>query len=208
MIFYFDSQRDNPYDAALMTSTLSQRRLPRYVCPRKFVNLGAEISGNLAISELSRLCGLLASNEGDAIVNLTFSEDCQHDGQLNGHAAADLSLVCQRCLEVFSLPVKCRFALMMVNSEQQAVDLSDPWEPLFIDGREIDLHQLIEDEFLLALPSVAYHPQGCVNSDLLSYSGGLDSDLAGHGTDRDGLIMGDRSVNPFEVLKVLKEPNN
>ena len=191
-----------------MSSSLSQRRLPRYVCPRKFVNLGVEISASVAISELSRLCGLLANSKGDATVNLTFSEDCQHDGQLNGNAAAEMSLTCQRCLAVFSLPVECRFALMMVNSEQQAVDLSDPWEPLFIGDRQIDLHQLIEDELLLALPSVAYHPQGCVNPDMLSYSGRPDSNSVDHEADQNELVIEERLGNPFEILKALKKPNN
>jgi uncharacterized protein len=187
-----------------MLSRFSHRQLPRYVYPRKFAHLGVRITADLAVSALSRLCELLANNSAKVAVELIFSTNHQRHCQLTGKAVADLSLVCQRCLTPFTLPIECQLKLMMVSTEQQAANLPDSWEALFIDDAQIDLYQLIEDEFLLALPIVAYHQENCVASSLFSYGNRLDdSNLDDNRTQNDNLENSQKN-SPFEVLKGLK----
>ena len=183
-----------------MLSTFSHRQLPKYINPRKFAHLGAKINAGVAISEFSRLSDLLADTDGEALVELVFSTDQQNNCQLTGKAVANLPLICQRCLEPFNLPTECELKLMMVSTNHQADNLQDCWEPVFVDDGEIDLHQLIEDEFLLALPLVTYHQQDCVTVDVSLHN----KPLINHTVQPNKLNGKTQRINPFGVLKDLK----
>ena len=183
-----------------MSGTLSHRRLPRYVNARKFAYSGVQMTASLAISELDRLSESLADNEGEVVLKLAFTTDYQYNCRITGNAKSELSLICQRCLAPFVLPIECQLKLMMVGTEQQAENLPASWEPCFINGEQINLYQLIEDELLLALPLVARHQNNCVSSDVLSYGGRFDtSKMQSHGFN--GKVQ---LHNPFKALKDLK----
>ena len=89
---------------------------------------------------------------------------------------------------------------LLLSTNHQAENLQDCWEPLFVDDGEIDLHQLIEDEFLLALPLVAYHQQDCVTFDVFL----RNEHLSNHQVRPNKLDGETQWVNPFGVLKDLK----
>jgi len=199
--FYFDSSPDNPYHLALMLDTFSRRRLPQHISPRKFAHSGVEIRAGLPVSALSRLQDLLADDSGQASVELTFFTDGQRNHCLTGHAAADLTLVCQRCLKPLVLSIQCQLNLMMVDSDKEAERLSAPWEPWLVDNEQVDLYQLIEDELLLALPLVARHRHNCLPLSLFSYGCDTDDDaLAAQSTEEEAGFN-----NPFGVLENLKD---
>jgi uncharacterized protein len=86
--------------------------------------------------------------------------------RLAGTIATTLELVCSRCLEPFPLPVASRFEIRYLpqsentggdEKEVEEDDLSDA----YYRDEQIDLRQLIEEQFYLALPMKPLHSEDC-----------------------------------------------
>ena len=70
----------------------------------------------------------------------------------------DVKLTCQRCLGPVETPLKVERWFQFVAGEEQAAQLdADSEEDVLASTRSLDLHQLAEDELLLALPLVPRH---------------------------------------------------
>ena len=102
----------------------------------------------------------------------------------------DVKLTCQRCLGPVETPLKVERWFQFVGDEEQAAQLdADSEEDVLASTRSLDLHQLAEDELLLALPLVPRHE---VCPQPLQLSAAHDSpDL-------------DSTPNPFAALAALK----
>ena len=106
---------------------------------------------------------LFPATEGDTFqvvspVVLSFDVDSQEPGRfrVEGHVAGDLELTCSRCLEPFALPVAAKFDLRYVPrleaAEGEKEVEQDDLMTAFYDDDQIDLGQLITEQFQLALP--------------------------------------------------------
>lgn len=88
-------------------------------------------------------------------LELTIHKD-QARFRLIGTVAAILELTCSRCLEPFSLPVASRFDLRYLPQSENIGDereiQSDEFSESFYRDDVIDLGQLMEEQFYLALP--------------------------------------------------------
>ena len=139
---------------------------------------------------------LLAAEVGYAEVNLRFGPDDWGRLGIQGEVWAELSLICQCCLGAMPFRVESDVRLNMMFSdhemERPTEYISPGFEPLVItdDGTAMVLSDIIEDELLLALPSVPRHPDG-VCEVAGRYLGG-----EGAHNERD---------NPFAVLEGLME---
>jgi DUF177 domain-containing protein len=76
--------------------------------------------------------------------------------RLVGAVSSSLELTCSRCLEPFALPVNAAFDLRYLpqsenTGEEREVEEDDLSEAFYRDD-QIDLGQLIEEQFYLALP--------------------------------------------------------
>ncbi len=73
-------------------------------------------------------------------------------------ARATVPMVCQRCLTPVDVPLEVDREFRFVADEATAEALDDESEEdLLALSREFDLHELIEDELLMALPVVPRH---------------------------------------------------
>jgi uncharacterized protein len=71
---------------------------------------------------------------------------------------ADVKLTCQRCLAPVDTPLRVERWFQFVAGEEQAAELdADSEVDVMASTRSLDLHQLAEDELLLALPLVPRH---------------------------------------------------
>jgi uncharacterized protein len=86
--------------------------------------------------------------------------------RLVGGVQTQLELTCSRCLEPFRLPVDSAFDIRYLpqsentgeaESEVEEDDLSDA----FYRDEQIDLRQLMEEQFYLALPMKPLHSDDC-----------------------------------------------
>lgn len=73
-------------------------------------------------------------------------------------ATAEVALECQRCLQPMRLPLTVARRIFFVDGEDAAAALdADSDDDVLALPAALDLHQLLEDELLLALPVVPRH---------------------------------------------------
>jgi uncharacterized protein len=73
-------------------------------------------------------------------------------------AQAEVTLECQRCLQPMHLPLRVERRIFFVEGEEAAATLDlESDDDVLARVPALDLHELIEDELLLALPIVPRH---------------------------------------------------
>lgn len=148
-------------------------------------------AGALPIATLTRLCEVLAGTGGELTYQLDFGTDSLGIDGVDVHVQAPLTLLCQRTLEPFVLPVTVDVRLGLIRREQDEAGLPPECEPLLVaeDGQ---LHpaDVIEDELLLAVPLVPINPDSSLPDAVLAD----DADTAAD----------EQQDNPFAVLRGLK----
>ena len=104
-------------------------------------------------------------------------------------ASCRIALVCQRCLGAVVALLKVERSFLFVHGEDAAAQLdADSEDDVLALTRALDLHELVEDELLLALPLV---PRHAVCPEPLPW--GADSDAPA-----------ESKANPFAALAALK----
>jgi len=132
--------------------------LAHHVDYRRLAVAGREVCGEIEISRLPRVVAETAASAGHsgvAAVDLRFNEDRQRRVYVAGQIETTLTLVCQRCLTPFDSPMSVQIAGVVVADDESAASVPREDEPILADGDMLDLHALVADELLLALPSVA-----------------------------------------------------
>jgi uncharacterized protein len=75
---------------------------------------------------------------------------------LQAHTA--LPMVCQRCLELAKVEITANRSFRFAANEEQAAALDEECEEdVLVYERDFNLHDLVEDELLLAMPLVPLH---------------------------------------------------
>ena len=73
-------------------------------------------------------------------------------------AETEVPLECQRCLKPVDMPLAIERSFLFVHGEDAAAQLdTDSEDDVLALTRALDLHELVEDELLLALPIVPRH---------------------------------------------------
>lgn len=160
--------------------------------PLELARLGRRFSGEIPIAKLKRLRGLLASGEGRVYAELAFDTDEKGIPFVSGQVQAEVELQCQRCLETFRHPMAIEFCLGIVESEAEEQLLPEYYEPLLLPERRIHMSDIVEDELVLALPSVPVHPHECREA-FHEHDGAEEKERER-----------DEADNPFAILKKLK----
>lgn len=172
-----------------MFKTTSLKPLPKQGDPRKFAQQGISLQGFVPVSALSRLADAVQEAAGDIQVDLAFGISVEKKKVVTGHAAGELVLVCQRCLENVTVPVKSDISLAIVWDEEGAEALPEYLDPWIVGEGSADFYDMIEEEMLLSLPAVAYHQESCVDRQL--FTSGQPVEVK-------------KTKNPFQVLEQLK----
>jgi uncharacterized protein len=149
--------------------------------------------GELPVAAFKRLGEALAGDAGLAHFELDFGTDSFGTACLEVRVTAPLTLICQRTLEPFVLPVVVDAKLGLIRNERDEDSLPPGFEPLLVaDDGKLSLLDVIEDELLLALPLVPVNP---------------DSGLPDHvvAPELEETPASGRSDNPFAVLRELKK---
>lgn len=166
--------------------------IPAHIEPRKLVDREIVLEGTVAAAKMPRLSALLDAPAGDVQVKLAFARDEQGIATLHGHYQAEVALICQRCLEQVVVPLDSQCEVGFVESDEAAKNLPKHYEPVIVDDEPLDLHALIEDELLLALPTVPMHPM-----ETCEHPSGYRPDPAASEDPAE-------KPNPFSVLASLK----
>ena len=166
--------------------------LPAEIDPRKLALQGIALEGEIAARDLTRLNDSVEAISGALKVSLQFSLDESRQPMVSGKASVCVDVVCQRCLDLVNVEINTDIALQVVWSEDQLANVSPGYEAWVVVDKIADLHIVIEDEILLALPIVNYHNiEDCTGSALNIKA---DTDLEEASID-----------SPFSVLQQLKK---
>jgi uncharacterized protein len=143
--------------------------LPSSVDAWREVRARRSFQGSLPVSAFSRLGEVIASPEGDVTYELDFGRDEFNIAYVAVRAKAGLTVICQRSLEPFVLPVEIDARLGLIVEENEEAALPPGYEALLVeqDGK-LDLLATIEDELLLALPLVPVNPDYVLPDDMIS----------------------------------------
>ena len=171
---------------------------PRRLDIEAFADAAGELSGTWPLARLHRLAemacaepdpGTVKSIEWAVRGERRKAKPGQAQVWLHLSAKAELSLVCQRCLQPSLTHVNVTRSFMFVPGEDAAAALDeDSEDDVLALSPAFDLAGLVEDELLLALPLVPKHEH-------------CPEPLLAPGTDADGET---ETRHPFAVLAGLK----
>jgi uncharacterized protein len=134
-------------------------RLPVQIDPIRLAQQGRTFLGSIPVSRLTRLAGLVTSDQGEIEVNLDFHKDARGRHCLSGGVHGTLQLECQRCMQAMMLPIDSRFDLVLVESDAEADCQGEADEVFIVESTPMLLTDIIEDELMLSLPLVASHAE-------------------------------------------------
>lgn len=145
--------------------------------------------GELLVKALPRLKQALADDSGSLQVEIVATRVLRRAAMV-GNIQGQVMLQCQRCEKPFPYALKTAVDLRLVSSDEEERQLLKNCEPYWVHDDSLLMHEMIEDEVLLALPMLP-RCDSCENS----------VQAAPLTTDRDE--HSDRE-NPFAALKKLK----
>lgn len=151
---FFDKLRSRDYYCAPMPG-----QLPELVDPVALATRGAKGSRRYKLHNMGRLMEHLAGDDAEVEASFVF----EMRGRLpmvSGKVTGELPLECQRCMQVYKLPVDHEFRLGVISSEAEEEILPDGVEPLLPAENRIRLADLVEDELILLVPIVPSHEEG------------------------------------------------
>ncbi len=124
-----------------------------------FARERGSLQGELPVASLTRVQDSLGGQAGCLEYRITGQIGDRERPQLLVEVNGDLSLVCQRCLEPLGFPLRLKSLLEFVDddgdlTQEEIEDDSRDFLPL---QAALDVATLIEDEVILALPSVPRH---------------------------------------------------
>ncbi|NNC55026.1 MAG: hypothetical protein HKO07_04805 [Pseudomonadales bacterium] len=174
---------------------------------RKFAIAGSSLNGSIALAALPRLSGaVLAASEPFAVA-IDFAENEFGKRTLKVRIDGTVALECQRCLKPVDVAVTADSNLTVVAHDEEARARLRDLDPLIVEGDELEVFALIEDELLMALPIIALHPQpDCAGP---GNELGASASAVSQGSDESAQVQpGEQRENPFAVLRDLKQRND
>lgn len=144
---------------------------PQHLDIRVFADRSASLEGDIALPRLQRLAASFHADAppgDDELVHWRAGGEMRKARGAPAQPWLDLTaqtrvrLTCQRCLQAVEVPLHVDADFRFVTDESTAADQDvDAEEDLLVESRSFNLHALIEDEMLLALPLVPRHDGDC-----------------------------------------------
>lgn len=125
----------------------------------EFARNGSRLQGDWPLADFPRLRDALRSDSGALRYELQGVPETQGRPALRLRLEGALQLTCQRCLGALEHPLRIEASLLLratqAEIDAEPVDAEAPEQ--IVAGREMPVHDLIEDEVLLALPLAPRH---------------------------------------------------
>jgi len=139
---------------------------------------------------MTRLLTVSESNSEHVQVSVKFYMDEQGLTVMSGSASVLVALTCQRCNENFDQLLEVKFTFSPAKNEEAAEKIPSYYDIIELDENgEVNLRELVEEEFILAIPLIPRHELKDCSADADSIWGELPEEL--------------EKPNPFDVLKQL-----
>ncbi len=132
--------------------------LPEYIDPLALADKHRQFKGVLPLSKMARMQDVLLHKDGEVTFELKFGKDGKY-AVVTGMVEADLVLQCQCCMGPIPWSVRDSVSLAVVASIDEANLLPDSYEPLLLEQGKIPLSDIVQEELLLAVPTIPQHEQ-------------------------------------------------
>jgi len=128
----------------------------------EFARTGSKLQGACPVADFPRLRDALHTDAGTLRYEVQGVPEEQGRPALGLRLDGSLQLVCQRCLGAleFAFRIEVSLQLAATQAEMDSEPLEAEGPERIVAGREMPVHDLIEDELLLALPIAPRH-EGC-----------------------------------------------
>ena len=135
------------------------------------MSIPAQVSASRALAREERYAGPLDADGLDRLAEFEPQEltadlqvhvDVARQGWLEGKVMGRLHLECRVCGDRFAWSLQAPVRLALAMSEEDEERLMDQGEPVLVREDRLPLHQIVEDEVLLALPMMPRCP-ACEN---------------------------------------------
>ncbi|MEW6689481.1 MAG: DUF177 domain-containing protein [Pseudomonadota bacterium] len=125
----------------------------------EFARTGSKLQGAWPLADFPRLKDALRARSGSVRYELEGLPQAQGRPALRLRVQGKLELTCQRCLGALELPLGIEVTLLLAASQAEidAEPLEAEGPERIVAGREMPVHDLIEDELVLALPIAPRH---------------------------------------------------
>jgi uncharacterized protein len=178
---------------------MSDSPIPSYIDARKVFQRREKITGKMDLERLLTFRECLAEGTDASItVDLSFTSNDSRQRLITGKLRAKVQLSCQRCLEPVAIELADDIKLVLLVDEADVAKLDPTLDPWIDADYKLDIARLVEEQLILCLPIVSYHPNGeCVEK--LNYEAVGSRRITG--------AKVDTTENPFSILKSLKKDN-
>ena len=151
----------------------------------EFAQKQQNVAGYFEVISFKRLAETLSFTnkiDEETQVNFKLNGDYKRHRQpsLHLHIKTNLPVTCQRCLELMQVVIDLNFDYLIADSLASELDQNDDLDWVQADT-EMNVHELIEDELLLAIPISPMHSNACFKTSMES----------------------GEKLNPFAILKNL-----
>ena len=131
----------------------------------EFAQKQEKLSDNFSAFSLKRLAESLVTTDENvkfSAVNFELIGDFKRFRQpsLHLHIETKLPVICQRCLDEMLLELNLNFDYIISNKPLNEAEDNDEIDWLE-SNNEMDVHELIEDELLIAMPIAPTHLHDC-----------------------------------------------
>lgn len=125
----------------------------------EFARTGGKLQGDWPLADFPRLRDVLHASAGSLRYELRGVPEEQGRPALKLRLEGTLQLTCQRCLGGLEFPFRIETSLLLAatQSEIDAEPVVAEGPERIVAGREMPVHDLIEDELLLAIPIAPRH---------------------------------------------------
>jgi uncharacterized protein len=111
---------------------------------------------DIPLAEFPRLRLQLGAADGRARGTVRFGREVGN-AVADLEFAADVPLVCQRCMGPFRRQVEAHGRVALLADERAADKVPEERETMFVEGNRVRLLDVVEEELLLSLPIVPLH---------------------------------------------------
>ena len=130
--------------------------------PFKLCRQGTHLHGQVALADLPDVGSVLSSDQGVVAYDLMCDHDDEGIARVRLHIAAELSLLCQRCLQPLVWPVEGVTLLSPVRTDVAQQQWPTAYEPLQVSATgAVLLADLLTEELWLAMPQLPRHDTSC-----------------------------------------------
>ena len=172
----------------MLTSALQER-----LDVRKLATQEACFEGGSDLASLNRFKQALVNDSGKVDYRIKFYLNESYRPRVEGELKGNVQLACQRCMQPMPWQVNASFDVAIVLSEEQLKHVPKEEEAITAEDGEIVILELMEDELLLALPIVQYHPEN-----------GCNVQLEWGKNEVEPVVEKTAKDNPFKILETLK----